>query len=60
MMYIDQRLYRSDPRPRNAKTRPMESIEDERMHPDSASAYYLNRNFLNRANTSALFIDDLV
>jgi hypothetical protein len=37
MMYMDRRWWRRVPAIRNAKTRPLESIEDERVHLDSAT-----------------------
>ena len=37
MLHIDQRWWESDTEPRNAKTKPLESIEDERAHLDSAT-----------------------
>jgi hypothetical protein len=37
MMYMDRRWWRRVPAMRNAKTRPLESIEDERAHLDSAT-----------------------
>jgi hypothetical protein len=37
MMYMDRRWWRRVPAMRNARTRPLESIEDERAHLDSAT-----------------------
>jgi hypothetical protein len=37
MMYMDRRWWRRVPAMRNVKTRPLESIEDERTHLDSAT-----------------------